>query len=101
MKSENQQAVDTALTCLRLFGIDIPTHPTWEQVRPNTRWPCQTLNGRPIESLIDLPMMTDPEVQATGAENLQEVEGVLSYIVKGVDRVNRIIVRMRALSPTS
>jgi predicted ATPase len=26
--------------------------------------PWQTLNGRPIESLIDLPLMTDPEQQA-------------------------------------
>src|SRR5258708_10619238 len=33
VKSENAQAVDTALTCLRLFGIDLPAHPTWEQVQ--------------------------------------------------------------------
>jgi C4-dicarboxylate-specific signal transduction histidine kinase len=35
---------------------------------------------------------------ATGSENLQEVGGALSDIVKGVDRVNGIIVRMRALA---
>ena len=35
---------------------------------------------------------------ATGTENLQEVQGALSDIVKGVDRVNSIIVRMRALA---
>src|SRR6202035_4919170 len=35
---------------------------------------------------------------ATGSDNLQEVEGALSDIVKGVDRVNSIIVRMRALA---
>jgi predicted ATPase len=64
MKSENQQAVATALTCLRLFGIDLPAHPTWEQVQAEYETMWQTLNGRPIESLIDLPMMTDPEVQA-------------------------------------
>src|SRR5713101_6469490 len=64
MKSENQQAVTTALTCLRLFGIDIPAHPTWEQVQAEYETVWQTLNGRPIESLIDLPLMTDPEVQA-------------------------------------
>ncbi len=34
----------------------------------------------------------------TGSENLQEVEGALSDIVRGVDRVNSIIVRMRALA---
>jgi PAS domain S-box-containing protein len=34
----------------------------------------------------------------SGSENLQEVEGALSDIVRGVDRVNSIIVRMRALA---
>ena len=64
VKAENTQAVDSALTCLRLFGIDLPPHPIWEQVQAeyNTVW--QTLNGRPIEDLIDLPLMTDPELQA-------------------------------------
>jgi PAS domain S-box-containing protein len=64
MKSENQQAVATALTCLRLFGIDLLAHPTWEQVQAEYETFWQTLNGRPIESLIDLPLMTDPELQA-------------------------------------
>ena len=64
VKSENQQAVASALTCLRLFGIDIPAHPTWEQVQAEYETFWQTLNGRPIESLIDLPLMTDPELQA-------------------------------------
>jgi PAS domain S-box-containing protein len=35
---------------------------------------------------------------ASGSEKLQEVEGALLDIVKGVDRVNSIIVRMRALA---
>jgi PAS domain S-box-containing protein len=64
VKSERAQAVATALTCLRLFGIDIPEHPTWEQVQAEYEAVWQTLNGRPIESLIDLPLMTDPELQA-------------------------------------
>ncbi|SIO67684.1 PAS domain S-box-containing protein [Bradyrhizobium erythrophlei] len=63
VKSENQQAVATALTCLRLFGIDIPAHPAWDQVQAEYETVWQTLNGRPIESLIDLPLMTDPELQ--------------------------------------
>jgi PAS domain S-box-containing protein len=63
-KSENAQAVDSALTCLRLFGIDLPAHPTWDQVEAEYKMVWQTLNGRPIESLIDLPLMTDPELQA-------------------------------------
>ena len=64
MKSENQQAVASALTCLRLFGIDIPAHPTWEQVQAEYEMVWQTLNEGPIESLIDQPLMTDPELQA-------------------------------------
>ena len=64
MKSENPQAVDSALTCLRLFGIDLPAHPTWEQVQAEYETVWQILDGRPIESLIDLPLMTDPELQA-------------------------------------
>jgi predicted ATPase/signal transduction histidine kinase len=65
MKSENQQAVITALTCLRLFGIEIPPHPTWEQVQAEYETFWQTLAGRSIESLIDLPLITDPELQVT------------------------------------
>jgi PAS domain S-box-containing protein len=64
VKSENQQAVASALASLRLFGIDLPEHPTWEQVQAEYETVRQTLNGRPIESLIDLPLMTDPELQA-------------------------------------
>ena len=64
MKSENQQAVATALTCLRGFGIDMPAHPTEEQVQAEYEAVWHALNGRPIESLIDLPLMTDPELQA-------------------------------------
>ena len=64
LKGEYPQAVANALACLMLFGIDIPEHPTREQVQAEyeTVWPV--LNGRPIESLIDLPLMTDPELLA-------------------------------------
>ena len=64
VKSENVQAVGSGLTCLRLFGIDIPDHPSWEHVEAEYETVWRNLEGRPIESLIDLPMMTDPELQA-------------------------------------
>jgi PAS domain S-box-containing protein len=64
VKAENAQAVDSALNCLRLFGIDIPAHPTEEQVQAEYETVWRTLDGRPIESLIDLPLMTDPELRA-------------------------------------
>jgi PAS domain S-box-containing protein len=64
VKSENAQAVATAIECLRLFGIDIPAHPTQEQVQAEYETVWRTLEERTIESLIDLPLMTNPELQA-------------------------------------
>jgi PAS domain S-box-containing protein len=64
MKAENPQAADTALTCLRGFGIHMPAHPTQEQVQTEYEALWQILDARPIESLIDLPLMSDPELQA-------------------------------------
>ena len=64
MKSDFPQAVDSALTGLKLFGIDLPAHPTWEQVQAEYETLWRSLDGRPIESLIDLPPMTDPELHA-------------------------------------
>jgi len=64
VKSENPQAVASGLACLRLFGIDVQAHPTQEQVQAEYETVWQTLAGRSTESLIDLPMITDPELQA-------------------------------------
>ena len=64
VKSENAQAIDSALKCLKLFGIDIPAHPSWEEVQAEYETVWRNLGGRPIEDLIDLPLMQDPEVQA-------------------------------------
>jgi PAS domain S-box-containing protein len=64
LKSENAQAIDSALACLRLFSIDIPAHPRQAQVKAEYDMVWRTLDGRPIESLIDLPLMTDTELQA-------------------------------------
>ena len=64
VQGEYPLAVDNALTCLRLFGIDLPAHPRWEEVEAEYETIWRNLNGRPIEGLIDLPLMTDPELQA-------------------------------------
>jgi PAS domain S-box-containing protein len=64
VKSQNPQAVGSALTCLRLLGIDLPAHPTQEQMQAEYETLWRNLEGRPVESLIDLPLMTDPELQA-------------------------------------
>ena len=78
MKSENAQAVASALTGLRLFGIGIPAHPTLEQIQAEYEQVWQTINGLPIESLIDLPLMTDPEMQA--AMQVLSVVGPSAYL---------------------
>jgi PAS domain S-box-containing protein len=64
LTGEHPLAIESAIGCLRRFGIDLPAHPTIEQVRAEHETVWQTLNGRPIESLIDLPLMTDPKIQA-------------------------------------
>jgi len=64
VKGEYPQAVARGLACLNLFDIDLPAHPTQEQVQAEYETVWQTLNGRSIESLIELPLMTDPELQA-------------------------------------
>jgi hypothetical protein len=56
--------VDSALACLRGLGIDMPAHPTEAQVQSERQSLWQTLDGRPIESLIHLPLIVDPELQA-------------------------------------
>jgi predicted ATPase len=64
VKGEYSQGVDSALTCLRLFGIDIPAHPSSAQLQSeyDTFW--RNLDGRPIESFIELPVIVDEELRA-------------------------------------
>ncbi|HEY0565314.1 MAG TPA: AAA family ATPase, partial [Terriglobales bacterium] len=64
VKAENAQAVASALECLRLFDIDLPAHPTSEQVQAEYEIVWKSLDGRPIESLLDLQLMSDPELRA-------------------------------------
>jgi predicted ATPase/signal transduction histidine kinase len=64
VQGQYPQAEDNALTCLRLFGIDLLARPGWEEVQAEYEMIWRNLNGRSIESLIDLPQMTDPELQA-------------------------------------
>jgi PAS domain S-box-containing protein len=61
---QSSRAIAVGLDYLRHQGIDIPAHPAWEQVQVEYEAVWQILNGRPIESLIDLPLMTDLEQQA-------------------------------------
>ena len=64
MKSENAQAVDSALEALRLLGIDLPAHPAKEDVQAEYEAVWVMLEGRPITELLDLPLASKPETQA-------------------------------------
>jgi PAS domain S-box-containing protein len=64
MRSETQPAVEAALRCLDRLGIEIPAHPTEDQIQAEIETLGQALDARSIESLIDLPLMTDPELVA-------------------------------------
>ena len=64
VQGEYPQALENALACLRLFGIDLPAHPNWKDVEAEYEAIWRNLEGRPLETLIDLPRMTDPEWQA-------------------------------------
>ncbi len=61
---EIDEAIARGLGALRLLGIDIPRHPSREEVAREYDAIWKNLNGRLIEDLIDLPLMTDPEVAA-------------------------------------
>ena len=63
MRAEYQQAVARGLQCLRLFGIEMPAHPTREQVQAEYEKIWQNLGDRSIESLDELPLMADPEMR--------------------------------------
>jgi PAS domain S-box-containing protein len=64
VKGEYPQAVASALACLNLFGIHFPAHPAEELMQAEYQAVWSKLESRPIEELIELPRMTDPELQA-------------------------------------
>ena len=64
VKSENPQAVDSALECLRMFGIEMSSHPNRHEVHAEYGKIWRHLGDRSIESLLDLPRTTSPEAHA-------------------------------------
>ena len=59
------RAVDVGLDYLRRVGIVWSAHPTQEEVRKEFEWMWQQIGERPIEALLDLPLMTDRVACAT------------------------------------
>jgi hypothetical protein len=81
MKSENQRAMDSALTCLRGFRIDMPPHPTDKPVQAEYETVWQPLNGHPfggeflVRSHIPNGLLTTFtfEVSATEVESYKQM----------------------------
>ncbi len=63
-RGEFPQAVEAALSCARLFGIELPVHPNPEELRATVQAMWDELEQRKLESLLDLPPMTDPDQRA-------------------------------------
>ena len=57
---QSSHAIAVGLDCLRHLGIDWPPHPTEEQARREYELMWGQLGIRTIESLIELPLMSDP-----------------------------------------
>ncbi|HEY6642652.1 trifunctional serine/threonine-protein kinase/ATP-binding protein/sensor histidine kinase [Povalibacter sp.] len=65
VRSENDLAVASALSALRLLGIELSAKPSWADVQREYDRIWTTLNGRSVDSIVDLPAMVDPEKIAT------------------------------------
>jgi PAS domain S-box-containing protein len=65
MLARSERAVDVALEYFRQVGIDWSPHPTDDDVRQEYERLWQRLGSRPIEDLIDLPLMSDAGTLAT------------------------------------
>ena len=58
------RAVEVSLDCLRVFGMDWPAHPDESHLDHEFALLKQRLAGRSIESLVDLPLLRDPDWRA-------------------------------------
>ncbi|XXY51640.1 AAA family ATPase [Sorangium sp. So ce269] len=62
LKADLHAALTEGLVALRLFGIDLPPFPSDEAVAGDVDATLAFLEGRSMESLVDLPRLEDPEV---------------------------------------
>src|SRR5229473_1529400 len=62
---QSERAVEVCLEYLAHLGVEWPPHPAHEQSLAEYQRIWSTLGDRPIESLIDLPLMSDPASRAT------------------------------------
>ena len=65
MLSRFEDAVEADLDYLRRVGIALSAHPTMAEARQEFEGLWRRLGDLPIEALLDLPLMADPEARAT------------------------------------
>jgi predicted ATPase/signal transduction histidine kinase/tRNA A-37 threonylcarbamoyl transferase component Bud32 len=63
-EGKDGKAIESALECLQMFGIDMSPHPSAAEVEAAYQEVWRNLGTQRIEELIDLPLMSDPEMQA-------------------------------------
>jgi PAS domain S-box-containing protein len=61
----SDRAVEAGLAYLRRIGVGWSAHPTKEDVQHEYERIWREIGSRPIEELVDLPLMTDPDWRAT------------------------------------
>lgn len=64
-RGKMQEAIQECRNCLALFDQDLPPAPTPEQTRTEYETIWSLLDGRSVETLRDLPRLTDPGVAAS------------------------------------
>jgi PAS domain S-box-containing protein len=64
LRGDMALAVRTALECLKMFDMTFPERPTADDVREEFNDLQRKMASRSIESLLDLPLMEDPEIRA-------------------------------------
>ncbi|OJH38977.1 trifunctional serine/threonine-protein kinase/ATP-binding protein/sensor histidine kinase [Cystobacter ferrugineus] len=60
---ERQEGILCMLECLALLGMPLPRNPTWEEAVAAHEEVWALLGARPIASLVDLPLMADPDMK--------------------------------------
>ncbi|WP_043427703.1 trifunctional serine/threonine-protein kinase/ATP-binding protein/sensor histidine kinase [Cystobacter fuscus] len=57
------EGMNSIRECLELLGMPVPWQPTWEEAVAAHEEAWALLGQRPIESLLELPLMTDPDMK--------------------------------------
>ncbi|AXF01728.1 trifunctional serine/threonine-protein kinase/ATP-binding protein/sensor histidine kinase [Paraburkholderia hospita] len=64
-RDQSGRAVAVGLECLQRLGIEWSPHPTDDEAHREYQRIWSTLGNRPLETLVDLPLMNDPASLAT------------------------------------